>query len=46
MQPFSDKGHPRSLQGGGSFMDNVNEAQKLVDLPDENGRRRKSATLP
>jgi len=35
-----------NMQGGGSFMDNVNEAQKLVDLPDENGRRRKSATLP
>lgn len=34
------------MQGGGSFMDNVNEAQKLVDLPDENGLRRKSATLP
>jgi hypothetical protein len=35
-----------NMQGGGSFMDNVNEAQKLVDLPDENGQRRKSATLP
>ena len=35
-----------NMQGGGSFMDNVNEAQKLVDLPDENGLRRKSATLP
>ena len=34
------------IKGGGSFMDNVNEAQKLVDLPDENGVRRKSATLP
>jgi len=32
-------------EGGGSFMDNVNEAQKLVDLPDETGRRRKSATM-
>lgn len=35
-----------NMQGGGSLMDNVNEAQKLVDLPDENGQRRKSATLP
>lgn len=35
-----------NIKGGGSFMDNVNEAQKLVDLPDENGQRRKSATLP
>ena len=34
-----------NMQGGGSFMDNVNEAQKLVDLPDENRQRRKSATL-
>jgi hypothetical protein len=34
------------IQGGGSFMDNVNEAQKLVDLPDEAGQRRKSATRP
>lgn len=34
-----------NIQGGGSFMDNVNEAQKLVDLPDETGQRRKSATL-
>lgn len=25
-------------------MDNVNEAQKLVDFPDETGQRRKSAT--
>ena len=33
-----------NLQGGGSFMDNVNEAQKLVDLPDADGKRRKSAT--
>jgi hypothetical protein len=33
-----------NLQGGGSFMDGVNEAQKLVDLPDESGARRKSAT--
>ena len=33
-----------NIQGGGSFMDNVNEAQKLVDLPDETGQRRKSAT--
>lgn len=33
------------IKGGGSLMDNVNEAQKLVDLPDENGVRRKSATL-
>jgi hypothetical protein len=23
-----------NMEGGGSFMDNVNEAQKLVDLPD------------
>jgi|SRR5579864_546347 len=35
-----------NIKGGGSLMDNVNEAQKLVDLPDENGQRRKSATLP
>jgi hypothetical protein len=35
-----------NIKGGGSFMDNVNEAQKLVDLPDETGRPRKSATLP
>lgn len=33
------------IQGGGSNMDLVNEAQKLVDLPDENGVRRISATL-
>lgn len=33
-----------NLKGGGSFMDNVNEAQKLVDLPDASGQRRKSAT--
>jgi len=35
-----------NIQGGGSHMDNVNEAQELVDLPDENGVRRISATLP
>jgi hypothetical protein len=35
-----------NLKGGGSFMDNVNEAQKLVDLQDASGRRRKSATRP
>lgn len=35
-----------NLKGGGSFMDNVNEAQQLVDLPDASGQRRKSATLP
>src|SRR5271157_4421512 len=35
-----------NIKGGGSFMDNVNEAQKLVDLPDATGQRRKSATLP
>ena len=35
-----------NIKGGGSLMDNVNEAQKLVDLPDENQQRRKSATLP
>ncbi|MGA7521988.1 MAG: hypothetical protein WBW84_05870 [Acidobacteriaceae bacterium] len=29
-----------NMQGGGSLMDNVNEAQKLVGLPDENGQRR------
>jgi hypothetical protein len=34
-----------NIKGGGSFMDNVNEAQKLVDLPDQTGQRRKSATL-
>jgi hypothetical protein len=28
------------MQGGGSVMDNVNEAQKLVELPDENGQRK------
>lgn len=33
-----------NIQGGGSFMDNVNEAQKLVDMPDETGQRRKSTT--
>jgi hypothetical protein len=33
-------------QGGGSLMDGVNEAQKLVDLPDATGQRRKSATRP
>jgi hypothetical protein len=32
-------------KGGGSFMDNVNDAQRLVDLPDASGQRRKSATL-
>jgi hypothetical protein len=32
-------------KGGGSLMDNVNEAQELVSLPDEHGQRRKSATL-
>jgi len=26
-----------NMQGGGSLMDNVNEAQKLVSLPEENG---------
>jgi hypothetical protein len=35
-----------NLKGGGSFMDKVNEAQKLVDLPDASGHRRKSATRP
>lgn len=35
-----------NMQGGGSLMDNVNEGQKLVDLPDATGQRRKSATLP
>ncbi len=35
-----------NLQGGGSFMDGVNEAQQLVDLPNETGRRRESATRP
>jgi hypothetical protein len=35
-----------NLQGGGSLMDGVNEAQKLVDLPDATGQRRKSAVLP
>jgi len=35
-----------NLQGGGSRMDGVNEAQELVDLPDDNGQRRKSATRP
>ncbi len=34
-----------NIQGGGSFMDNVNDAQKLVDLPDATGQRRKSTTL-
>jgi len=43
---LSDIGKMLNMQGGGSFMDNVNEAQKLIDLPDENGIRRKSATLP
>lgn len=35
-----------NLQGGGSLMDGVNEAQKLVDLPDATGQRRTSATRP
>lgn len=35
-----------NLQGGGSLMDGVNEAQKLVDLPDATGQRRKSAVRP
>jgi hypothetical protein len=35
-----------NLKGGGSLMDGVNEAQKLVDLPDATGQRRKSATRP
>jgi hypothetical protein len=35
-----------NLQGGGSLMDGVNEAQKLVDLPDATGHRRLSATRP
>jgi hypothetical protein len=34
-----------NIQGGGSHMDNVNEAQKLVDLPPERGVRRISAKL-
>jgi hypothetical protein len=29
-----------NMQGGGSLMDMVNEAQKLVELPDENRQRR------
>lgn len=29
-----------NMQGGGSLMDKVNEAQKLVELPDENKQRR------
>ena len=29
-----------NMQGGGSLMDMVNEAQKLVELPDENKQRR------
>jgi hypothetical protein len=29
-----------NIRGGGSLMDNVNEAQKLVSVPDENGQRR------
>ncbi len=33
-----------NMQGGGSFMEIVNEAQKLVDLPDATGARRCSAT--
>lgn len=32
------------MQGGGSLMDIVNEAQQLVDLPNEAGERRLSAT--
>jgi hypothetical protein len=28
-----------NMQGGGSLMDNVNEAQKLVELSDENVQR-------
>src|SRR5258708_40217965 len=35
-----------NMKGGGSFMESVNDAQKLVDLPDATGQRRKSATLP
>jgi hypothetical protein len=35
-----------NLPGGGSVMDGVNEAQKLVDLPDATGQRRKSAIRP
>jgi hypothetical protein len=35
-----------NLQGGGSLMDGVNEAQQLVDLPDDTGQRRKPATRP
>ena len=33
-----------NMEGGGSFMEIVNEAQKLVDLPDATGARRRSAT--
>jgi hypothetical protein len=29
-----------NMQGGGSLMDTVNEAQKLVELPDESRQRR------
>jgi hypothetical protein len=29
-----------NMQGGGSLMDMVNEAQKLVEVPDENRQRR------
>lgn len=32
------------VKGGGSFMDDVNEMQKFVDLPDASPQRRKSAT--
>jgi hypothetical protein len=37
---LSDIVKMRNMQGGGSFMENVNEAQRLVDLPDENEQRR------
>jgi hypothetical protein len=40
----SDIAKMLDLQGGGSFMDIVNEAQQLVDLPNEAGERRLSAT--
>jgi hypothetical protein len=42
---LSDIAKMLDLQGGGSFMDTVNEAQQLVDLPNEAGERRLSATL-
>lgn len=29
-----------NMEGGGSFMENVNQAQKLVDLPVAGGRDR------